>query len=218
MKTIVGAGAVSLVLAVSGTASAGIITEATSGFAITGGTNSSDIYLDPAVYGELDNLQVQVGLNTLSHTWLGDLIVTLTHVESGTTASLFGTVGGGAFGSPAQLNGFYTFNDGVYNSGNPAQGNLWQAASDAGFGGTVASGFFYATNNLSSAYASLNAAFAGVTSAGTWRLTIIDTYASLDDGVLGKWTISLTGTEVPAPGALALLGLAGLAGSRRRRG
>lgn len=209
-----------LSFAAASAASAGIITEGGSGFAIDGSSlHTSDIVLDPATYGELENLSVQVGLNGLQHAWLGDLVVTLTHVESGTSVSLFGTVGGGLFGSSAAMNGFYTFNDGVYNPAIPAQGNLWQAADDAEAGsGVVAGGFYYATNNASPAYVSMNAAFAGITSAGTWRLTIEDTFPSFDDGVLAKWTISLTGDVVPAPGAVALLGLAGLAGSRRRRG
>jgi hypothetical protein len=63
----------------------------------------------------------------------------------------------------------------------------------------------------------MNAAFAGITSAGTWRLTIEDTFPFADDGSLGKWFIQLTGPVVPAPGAIALLGAAGLLGSRRRR-
>jgi len=53
-------------------------------------------------------------------------------------------------------------------------------------------------------------------SAGTWALTI-----GYNDGVQGSavqfGTASFTiGTAVPAPGAMALLGLAGLAGRRRR--
>ena len=207
-----------LSLAAASVASAGIITEGGTGFLIDGSSlHTSDIVLDPATYGELANLSVQVGLNGLQHSWLGDLVVTLTHVESGTSVSLFGTVGGGLFGSPAQMDGFYTFNDGVYNPAVPAQGNLWAAASAAGTG-VVPGGFYYATNNASPDFVSMNAAFAGITSAGTWRLTVEDTFPSFDDGVLAKWTISLTGDVVPAPGAIALLGLAGLAGSRRRRG
>ena len=209
-----------LSLAAASVASAGIITEGGTGFIIDGSSlHTSDIVLDPSTYGELTNLSVQVGLNGLQHDWLGDLVVTLTHVESGTSVSLFGTVGGDPFGSSAEMDGFYTFNDGIYNPAVPAQGNLWQAADDAEAGsGVVAGGFYYATNNASPNFVSMNAAFAGITSAGTWRLTVEDTFPAFDDGALLKWTISLTGDVVPAPGAVALLGLAGIAGSRRRRG
>jgi hypothetical protein len=207
-------------LAAAGIASAGIITEGGTGFTIDGSSiHTSDIVLDTATYGELANLSVQVGLNGLQHSWLGDLVVTLTHVESGASVSLFGMVGEGSFGSDADVDGFYTFNDGVYNPAIPAQGNLWQAAADAEAGsGVVAGGFYYATNYGSPAFVSMNAAFAGITSAGTWRLSIEDEFAFEDDGSLMKWTISLTGDVVPAPGAIALLGLAGLAGRGRRRG
>jgi MYXO-CTERM domain-containing protein len=206
-------------LVAASVASAGIITEGGTGFIIDGSSiHTSDIVLDPATYGELANLSVQVGLNGLQHDWLGDLVVTLTHVESGASVSLFGTVGGGVFGSSAEMDGFYTFNDGIYNAAIPAQGNLWQAADDAeAGGGVVAGGFYYATNNASPDFVSMNAAFAGITSAGTWRLSIEDTYPFGDDGALLKWTISLTGDVVPAPGAIALLGLAGFAGRGRRR-
>ena len=216
-RTLISSWGLSLVAA--SVASAGIITEGGTGFIIDGSSiHTSDIVLDTATYGELANLSVQVGLNGLQHDWLGDLVVTLTHVESGTSVSLFGTVGGGLFGSSAKMDGFYTFNDGIYNPAIPAQGNLWQAADDAEAGsGVVAGGFYYATNNGSADFVSMNAAFAGITSAGTWRLSVEDTFPSGDDGALLKWTISLTGDVVPAPGAIALLGLAGFAGRGRRR-
>lgn len=50
--------------------------------------------------------------------------------------------------------------------------------------------------------------------AGVWTLRIYD-WASGDTGSLGGWSIDVT--HVPAPGALALLGLAGLVSGRRRR-
>jgi hypothetical protein len=49
---------------------------------------------------------------------------------------------------------------------------------------------------------------------GAWTLTIGDG-AALDTGSLGGW--SLIVKPVPTPGAAALLGLAGVAGLRRRR-
>jgi MYXO-CTERM domain-containing protein len=57
---------------------------------------------------------------------------------------------------------------------------------------------------------------AGGWAAGDWTVTIIDAWDSLDDGALGSVSISYT-EDIPAPGALALLGVAGLAGVRRRR-
>jgi hypothetical protein len=206
-------------LAATGIASAsfvGIITETGSGFAITGGPHSSDIVLDPSVYGELFDLSVIVTFTGFQHDWLGDLVVTLSHVESGRTATLFSGVGGGTFGSPAQLNGTYIFTDAANTPAAPFGGSLWAAASDAGVG-TVGSGFYFPSAPGTGAFVSMNAAFAGITSAGTWRLTIQDTFPAADDGSLGNWFIQLTGPVVPAPGAVALLGLAAMIGSRRRR-
>jgi len=203
-------------LAATGIASAGIITEGGSGFAITGGPHTSEIFLDPLIYGELFDLSVQVTFVNFQHDWLGDLVVTLSHVESGRTATLFSGVGGGIFGSPAQLNGTYVFTDAARNPGDPAQADFWAAAAAAGTG-TVPGGFYFPTAAGSGNFVSMNAAFAGITSAGTWRLTIEDTFPFADDGSLGKWFIQLTGPVVPAPGAIALLGAAGLLGSRRRR-
>ena len=64
-----------------------------------------------------DNFQVNditVDLNSLTHSWIGDLIVTLTHIDTSTTVDLFNrvgrpTTGGVGFGS--NLNGSYNFND-----------------------------------------------------------------------------------------------------------
>jgi MYXO-CTERM domain-containing protein len=186
-------------------ASAEIILETASGFEINGTEiHSSTIEIGAEHGAPLENLSIQVNLVGLQHTWVGDLVVTLTHVDSGNTVSLFGGVGGGAFGSPAQFDGAYSFSDAYYDPGDPTVRSLWQAADDAG-SDVIPSLPFYASANGSSAYVSMNAAFAGDLSSGAWRLDIEDTYPSLDDG-----------TPVPAPGAVALLGLAGLAGSRRR--
>jgi len=54
---------------------------------------------------------------------------------------------------------------------------------------------------------------AGPIAAGNWALNIRDGVGG-DGGAVGQVTIQYT--EIPAPGALALLGLAGLVGRRRR--
>ena len=204
-------------LGTSSLASAEIVLGVGGGFSIDGSTvHTSDIEIGPVDGTPLENLGIEVRLFGLQHSLLGDLVVTLRHVESGASTTLFANVGQPAslFGSPARLDGVYAFNDAAlgFSSPNP---NFW-AAADAAGSGVVPNAFYYATGFGSDAFVSLNAAFAGVTSAGTWRLEIEDTFPAVDGGSLMKWAIQLTGTPVPAPGVVALLGLAGLVGSRRR--
>lgn len=141
---------------------------------------------------------VSVTLNNLTHTWAGDLIATLSN--GATTVTLVnrpGQVGGAGFGSSSDFGGNYTFADG----GADLSANL-------GGGGTfvIPSGTYAPVGALS--------AFNGQNSAGAWTLNISDN-AGGDLGNLGSWTLNLT--AVPTPGAAALLGLAGVAGLRRRR-
>lgn len=56
--------------------------------------------------------------------------------------------------------------------------------------------------------------FSGPYAAGSWTLTVEDAWDTADDGALGSLGVNYT---VPAPGAVALLGLGGLAAIRRRR-
>ena len=206
-------------LACCSMASAAVVLGSGDGFLIDGSaTHSSSIVIGPSYGTPLQNLNVEVRLMGLEHTWVGDLIVTLTHVESGATATIFDSVGFPAetFGFPAQLDGSYVFNDNIYNPSNPASGSFWAAADAAGIG-VIPTAFYYATGYGSPSFVSMDTAFAGVTSAGTWRLDVVDTFAAFDDGALFKWVLVLDGTPVPAPGAIALLGLAGLLGPSRRR-
>ena len=56
--------------------------------------------------------------------------------------------------------------------------------------------------------------FAGDDIRGTWMLTVKD-WGVNDTGSLSGWSLDVS--LVPSPGSLALLGLAGLVGIRRRR-
>lgn len=141
---------------------------------------------------------VSVTLNNLTHTWAGDLIATLSN--GATTVTLFsrpGQVGGTGFGSSSDFGGNYTFADG---------GADLTAALGGGGAFVIPSGTYAPAGALS--------AFNGQNSAGNWTLSISDN-AGGDLGSLGSWTLNLT--AVPTPGAAALLGLAGVAGLRRRR-
>jgi len=154
-----------------------------------------------------------VTLNGLTHTWFGDLSATVTHVETGDTFSLFNRPGKTnatlGFGESSDAGGNYSFNDFF-------TGDLWAAGLAGGSAFVVPGGNYFATGALSGAQVNFLPALLGDDAFGTWRLNITDS-AGGDLGTLGSWGLSFIKTPVPAPGAFALLGLAGLAGRRRRQ-
>jgi hypothetical protein len=144
---------------------------------------------------------LDITTNWASHFWMGDLNVTLTHVDTGTTAAIFEDVGPFT-GFATDLVGAYRFDDESANSFLVA----------AGSGNPVPTGTYQAINAAEAQ--SFLSVFDGESISGTWRLSITDDYPSRADGTLTNFTLHMT---VPAPGALGLLGAAGLAGLGRRR-
>lgn len=170
---------------------------------------TSDIVID--VDDDFIVKDLTISLIGLTHTWIGDLIVTIEKV-GGPSQFLFNRVGSttvAGVGDSTNLGGTYNFNDAF-------TGNLWTAAAGLGTGDTVPGGNYFASGPLSANQVFLKPTFENLTGAGTWRLKISDN-AGADLGTLGSWSISFEKNPIPAPGALALLGLAGLAGGRRRR-
>lgn len=134
---------------------------------------------------------------TLSHTWAGDVSVTLTHVDSGHSVVLFDRPGvpQGTFGNSDDLGGTYCFV--------AASENLFPENASTG---AIPAGTYQIAGDMS--------VFAGDDTAGTWRLTVSDGAGGDTGRVAGfSWTV----TTVPTPGAAALAGLGGLAMFRRRR-
>jgi subtilisin-like proprotein convertase family protein len=159
---------------------------------------------------------ITVTLTTLNHTFIGNLIATLTKVDTGTTVSLFNRIGqvNGDGGDSSNFNGTYRFNDAF-------TGDIPELVASPGTNFNIPSGDYFpiAAGGLRSRLLD----FAGASSAGTWRLTISDN-GSGTTGTLGSWTLSLVGasspTAVPEPGSLLgllALGLVGAGSALRRK-
>ena len=184
----------------------------------TGGGGTWQTVLPPNPFVSTVNVPVAVAsiqsvvLNvSTTHTWIGDLQVVL-FSPSGQGYNIFvrpGSTAGSVGNSGDLLVGQYTFVDPV--GGNPTLPTVGNAVP----GTTYAQSYNGWTNgNLGINNVGLNSVSGA---SGNWTLRIYD-WAGGDTGALATangWTLNYT--PVPAPGAVALLGLAGLVGSRRRR-
>lgn len=144
--------------------------------------------------GPIKDMQLNMNIN---HTWVGDLVVNLRHVESNTSAVVFNRPGfsGTGFGFSSDLAGNYSFADFFAGSFETA------AATNP-----VAQGNYRPEGNFG--------VFDGLNKFGTWEISISDN-AAADLGTLNSWSLVIF--NIPAPSAAGFLGLAGLAAARRRR-
>lgn len=162
-----------------------------------------------------DNLtinNVTVTLNNLTHTWIGDLVASLTNVNTGTSVDLFFRVGANnatSLGDSSNVGGTYRFNDAF-------TGNLRTTAAALGDNQIIPSGNYFATTVGGAT--SLLSAFNGQSSQGSWRLTMSDR-AGGDLGSLGSWNLQIQGQQVPEPASvLGLLAVGAMgAGSALKR-
>jgi subtilisin-like proprotein convertase family protein len=162
---------------------------------------------------------ITVTLNNLTHNFVGDLIATLTHVDTATTVSLFNRVGRVNIGSgdSSILGGDYSFNDAF-------TGDLWAVAASGGGSFVIPSGDYFPTGANSATEVPMLASLGGQLSSGTWRLTISDN-SLFDTGALGGWTLNLQGpmapmATVPEPSSnlgLLALGLLGAGALVKRK-
>jgi subtilisin-like proprotein convertase family protein len=146
------------------------------GFAIPdndpGGASSSIFISNTGVIQDLDLV-----LSGISHTWLGDLVITLTHEDSQTSwniANRAGQLEGGneTFGFDIDLDGSYTIDD------ESTSGSFHDQINFAG--GVLPPGDYNSLGSLSN--------FDGLDIAGTWTLSIRDN-ATGDTGELGSWSL-----------------------------
>jgi subtilisin-like proprotein convertase family protein len=169
-------------------ASAVTFTGTGAGFNIPDGnaTGASSTIVVPDSFSITD---ITVTLNSLTHTWIGDLIATLTHVDTGTTVSLFNRIGrASGAGDSSNFGGNYSFNDAF-------TGNLWAVAASGGSSFVIPSGNYFPTGAGSSTLVPMLTSLSGELSSGTWRLTISDN-GNGDTGALGSWTLNLQGTPI----------------------
>lgn len=133
----------------------------------------------------------------IDHTWVGDLVIRLDG-PGGAGVVLLDRPGvpASTFGNSDNLAGIYRFE----------MGGLAFPEVLGGVGGIVAPDIYAPVDSFDR--------FSNTQKEGIWTLTITD-FASGDVGVLREWGFGVT--NIPAPGALALLGLGGLAAARRRR-
>ncbi|HBB32390.1 MAG TPA: hypothetical protein DDZ80_31860 [Cyanobacteria bacterium UBA8803] len=119
--------------------------------------------------------EVTVTLYEFVHTWVGDLVVQLRHLETETVVDLFKRPGQPQFsasGYSSNLDGNYSFND--------RNSCAFDAIADRN--AVIPSGDYTSSDSLR--------AFFGLSAAGTWRLTINDC-AIGDSGTLGSWKLDL---------------------------
>lgn len=152
---------------------------------------------------------VNVTLTGFSHPYVYDVDILLV---GPTGANIIPMSDIGVFGTTAS-NANITFDD--------------QGVAFPGGVGAIPSGNYIPTNNgagdtfpapapAASGLTALST-FNGLNPNGTWALYVADDFTTDDGSISGGWSIQITYTAVPAPGAMALLGLAGMVGRGRRR-
>jgi Zn-dependent metalloprotease/subtilisin-like proprotein convertase family protein len=141
------------------------------------GSLSDSINLSPGI--DLDDLNVSLDI---THTWLGDLTVTLTHTETGTSVLLIDRPGAPS----ASIYGCSL--DDIQAVLDDEGASSAEDECDAA-GATAISGVFSPNEALS--------VFDGENIGGEWTLVVTDSVSS-DLGTLNNWCLQATG-EIPTP-------------------
>ncbi len=146
------------------------------------------------VTGPITDLTVSA---TLTHTWVGDLIVTLIAPGGSPSATIFARpnrVGGAGIGSGSHLGGTYGFVDPL----TPSSLDFWPAAATS----PVAPGLLYRTSSEGAGTGTpLVSPFAGLTPAqinGAWTLRFVDA-AAADTGTVTATSLTLTAVPPAIP-------------------
>lgn len=160
-------------------------------FAVNGGVTTSTISVpDNGLIDTFDYIYIDI-----THSWVGDLHIRLDSPAGAGVVLLDRPGVPPIFGNDDNLDGIYRFEMG---------GLVFPEV--AGGSGFVAPGVYAPVDDFDR--------FHNTQKEGVWTLTITDN-ANGDTGVFRGWGFGVT--NIPSPGALALLGLGGLAAARRRR-
>lgn len=146
--------------------------------------NSSNLVLTDDIVITSNNqivTNIDVVLDSILHTWVGDLKITLTDVNTGTSVILVNLAGSTSVGSSGDNFTNTVLSDSATNSINSIES-----------GDSPHTGNYYPSDNTTRTYLS---AFKGENINSTWRLTVEDTYPSLDDGSWVKWSLRFTPKE-----------------------
>jgi subtilisin-like proprotein convertase family protein len=156
---------------------------------------------------------VTVTIVGLQHSFIGDLIATLSFQPAGVlppivlTRSIFSRIGAvnpGDFGSNANFDGNYSFNSAFSN-------DIWTMAATLGDVDSLPFGNYWPGNGGTSDPNDMSSFFNGLPADGKWELTMSDN-SSGDVGSFLYWTLTLdvanTATaEVPEPAYFLLTGI-----------
>jgi subtilisin-like proprotein convertase family protein len=169
--------------------------------------------------GPIANVWIDFGQGGITHTWVGDLWITLTHPNGTTTMDILKRPGRGSASTFGYSSDFVVGNSYVFRDGGATLFNVAPAA-------IIPSGTYLASSNPATAgdpspppqayvYTPMSfvSTFGGLEANGVWTLTITD-WGGGDIGALNGWTLHV---DVPEPTSLALIGLAGLGLLARRR-
>ena len=171
--------------------------------------------------------EVNFSIEGLAHTWVGDLVATVTHVQSGRSVTLFSRIlrdnPNFGVGDESNFQGDYVFSDATNNG-------LWEEAARGQTNYVLRTtegdpddpqtnpGIYNAAAGLTGAPISINDAFAGISTQGEWVLDLSDRNAT-QVGSFREFSVEFTTTAVPEPSTFVWLIAAATAGIgiRRRR-
>jgi len=151
----------------------------------------------------------------LSHSWVGDLIITIAHSTSGKSATLMHRVGTTAnpnsVGDSSDMNGTYMFQNG--------NGSIWTEAANGDTDYDVTAGT-YEASGVNEAVVDLNSIFGGELTNGDWTFNISDNNGT-QTGSFTQTSVSfISAVAVPEPGTMATIVVGTLFGGvflRRRQ-